>query len=159
LIKQYKPAAQKSLGAAMQEVNIPGVKQSRVLLQSKPTLIPMVRTLTRYAKSSGAELIIMATHSRKGLTRLLLGSFAESTLLYSKLPVLVVGPHTHAKEITDILFATDFGPRAKPVFQKLLSFAKHLNAKITIFHSVSHPIDSVIQSGAFLLGGGWVGLT
>jgi nucleotide-binding universal stress UspA family protein len=157
-VKQYKPAAQKSLRFAIEETKISNLLEPRVLLQSKPSLSPMVKTLTRYAKTSGFDLIVLGTHSRKGLSRLFLGSFAESTLLYSKVPVLIVGPHTHVKEFKTILFATDFGIKSKAVFTKALALAKEFHAKITLFHSVSHPIESVIQSGAFLLGGGWVDL-
>lgn len=42
------------------------------------------------AKELDAKMIIMGTHSRKGLDRLLLGSLTESVLRSSAIPVLVV---------------------------------------------------------------------
>lgn len=42
------------------------------------------------AKKSKADLIVMASHGRKGLERLLLGSETQRVLARTKLPVLVV---------------------------------------------------------------------
>lgn len=46
------------------------------------------------AKNTGAELIVMGTHGRRGLRRLALGSDAELVLRGSPVPVLLV----HAKQ-------------------------------------------------------------
>lgn len=42
------------------------------------------------AEMAGATLIVMGSHGRRGLSRLLLGSHAAEVLARSKLPVLVV---------------------------------------------------------------------
>ena len=42
------------------------------------------------AKERGADLIVMATHGRRGINRLLLGSQANAVITHSTLPVLVV---------------------------------------------------------------------
>lgn len=41
------------------------------------------------AESSGADLIFMASHGRRGLSGLLLGSETQKVLTHSKIPVLV----------------------------------------------------------------------
>ena len=41
------------------------------------------------AKSSGCDLIVMASHGRRGLSRLLLGSQANQVVTHSSVPVLV----------------------------------------------------------------------
>jgi nucleotide-binding universal stress UspA family protein len=43
-----------------------------------------------YAQRFGADLIVMGTHGRRGMTRFLLGSVAEVVLRESHVPVLVV---------------------------------------------------------------------
>lgn len=40
----------------------------------------------------GADLIVMATHARAGLTRFILGSVAEKVLRHSELPLLIIPP-------------------------------------------------------------------
>jgi len=42
------------------------------------------------AKSAGCNLIVMGSHGRRGLTRLLLGSQTSEVLAHSPVPVLVV---------------------------------------------------------------------
>jgi nucleotide-binding universal stress UspA family protein len=41
------------------------------------------------ARSNGCDLIVMASHGRRGLSRLLLGSKAIKVLTHSKVPVLI----------------------------------------------------------------------
>ena len=43
-----------------------------------------------HAMTHGCELIVMASHGRRGVAALLLGSETQRVLLHSKLPVLVV---------------------------------------------------------------------
>lgn len=46
--------------------------------------------IVKQAKTQKAAMIIMGSHGRTGLQRLLLGSVAERTLRYSECPVLIV---------------------------------------------------------------------
>ena len=46
--------------------------------------------IVRQAKKLRVSMIIMGSHGRTGLRRLLLGSVAERTLRYAKCPVLIV---------------------------------------------------------------------
>lgn len=60
------------------------------------TVTPVVRegepheVITRQAGELKTDLIIMGSHGRKGLSRLLMGSVTERTIGYAKCPVLVV---------------------------------------------------------------------
>ena len=46
--------------------------------------------IARQAKKLRASVIVMGSHGRTGLQRLLLGSVAERTLRYAECPVLIV---------------------------------------------------------------------
>lgn len=46
----------------------------------------------------GADLIVMGTHGRRGVSRMLLGSVAEKTVRLSKVPVLTVPSKDHHKQ-------------------------------------------------------------
>ncbi|HEU5294476.1 MAG TPA: universal stress protein, partial [Burkholderiaceae bacterium] len=43
-----------------------------------------------YAKSQQCDLIVMASHGRRGVAALLLGSETQRVLIHSSLPVLIV---------------------------------------------------------------------
>lgn len=46
--------------------------------------------ITRLAEEIGASMIVMGTHGRKGLSRLLMGSVTERTIGYAGCPVLII---------------------------------------------------------------------
>ena len=48
------------------------------------------REIVRYAEREGCDLIVMGTHGRGGIDRLLLGSVAERVVRSSEVPVLTV---------------------------------------------------------------------
>ena len=47
--------------------------------------------ILRFADANNVDLIVMGTHSRKGLDRVIFGSTAEQVVRNSKCPVLTVG--------------------------------------------------------------------
>ncbi|MBI1744205.1 universal stress protein [Candidatus Acetothermia bacterium] len=47
-------------------------------------------TILRYAKENKIDLIVMGTHGRRGLNRILLGSVAEEVVRRSPVPVITV---------------------------------------------------------------------
>lgn len=50
--------------------------------------------IVEIANNWNADLIVIASHGRKGIRRVLMGSVAESVLRYAKCPVLVIPAHT-----------------------------------------------------------------
>lgn len=62
-----------------------GVPVERVQLDGSPA-----REIVRYAEEADCDLIVMGTHGRGGIDRLLLGSVAERVVRSSNVPVLTV---------------------------------------------------------------------
>lgn len=50
----------------------------------------MAQELVNYADSQGADLLVLGTHGRTGLMHLLMGSFAETVMRQSHLPLLII---------------------------------------------------------------------
>jgi nucleotide-binding universal stress UspA family protein len=48
--------------------------------------------IIRVADEHGCDVVFMASHGRRGLSRLLAGSVTQNVLAYSKIPVLVLRP-------------------------------------------------------------------
>lgn len=61
------------------------VRCEHLLLRGEPAA-----AICDLAASTNADLIVMGTHGRSGLTRLLLGSVAESVVRHAKCPVLTM---------------------------------------------------------------------
>jgi nucleotide-binding universal stress UspA family protein len=49
-----------------------------------------------YVRSEGIDLVIMGTHGRKGLEKVVFGSVAERVVQKSPVPVLTINPHSKA---------------------------------------------------------------
>ncbi len=54
---------------------------------------PVPDALHAYAKRNKVDLIVMSSHGRGGIARLSLGSFTDSLIRRTSIPVLVVKPH------------------------------------------------------------------
>ena len=61
------------------------VPTERQLLEGSPS-----REIVAYAGRSGADLVLMGTHGRGGINRILIGSVAERVVRTSPVPVLTV---------------------------------------------------------------------
>jgi len=80
-----KRAGQKALNDLERAARSAGVKCGSALLGSGAPWEGILKT----AKARRADLIVMASHGRRGLAGLLLGSETMKVLTHSKIPVLV----------------------------------------------------------------------
>ena len=62
-----------------------GISCDKVILKGNPS-----DELIRYSKESGANILVMGSIGRTGISRFLLGSVAEKVVRHSEVPVMVV---------------------------------------------------------------------
>ena len=82
-----KQEAQHYLAEVVGKAGYAGVDIRQVVLLGKPADV-----ICEFANNNGADLIIMATHGRTGVKRLVWGSVAEKVLRFSCVPVLLIRP-------------------------------------------------------------------
>jgi nucleotide-binding universal stress UspA family protein len=85
------------------------------------------------------DLVVMSTHGRRGLGRVLLGSTAEAIFRAVRCPVLTVGPRLNAESqtepaIREVLFATDLTPTSEAAVPYAVSMARESRARLTILN-------------------------
>lgn len=132
-------AAGEAVEAMVKRFKVPGAIRPRILAQLDLSLSGAVSRLLTYASETGADLIAVGTHSTAGSSRFLLGSFAETLILASPLPILVVNPTTQAlKNVKNIIFATDLSDVSLKALKRVLPVAKTLKSRVTIFHRVEY---------------------
>jgi nucleotide-binding universal stress UspA family protein len=92
-------------------------------------------------RQKSVDLVVIGTHGRGSLEKLLLGSVAEQIFRHADCPVLTVGPHSRAKspledarEMRPFLFATDFSAHSLGALPHAISFADHFKAKLCFLH-------------------------
>lgn len=84
--KQWTEAAQTALAAVEKSAKAKGVTVKSVTVKSDVVSEAIIAA----AKKHKADLIVMASHGRKGIKRLLLGSETQQVLTHSHTPVLVL---------------------------------------------------------------------
>jgi len=72
---------------------IDGVKYEHHFLRGHPD-----EAILQFSDSEDIDLIVMGSHGRKGITRLLMGSVAESVVRRAKCPVLTVKEPSHPED-------------------------------------------------------------
>ncbi len=153
----YKTAAERVLGDAVRPIQLDSIKKPIVLMQAGTSRAEACEVLSDYASLEGADLILASSHGRTGIRRLILGSFAETLLLRSRVPVLLLGAKIlERRSFLKLLFCTDFGPYSKVFFRKAVQIAQSFGSDLVLFHSVRDPVEPLVQSGANLLGGSWI---
>lgn len=96
--------------------------------------------------ATGADMLVVGTHGRTGLGRVLLGSVAEHVFRESPCPVLTVGPNvvTDAPreiEFNRVVFATDFSEVSMAAAPYAFSLAQDFQARLTLMHAVGLPLE------------------
>jgi len=97
--------------------------------------------VARIVEEEGVELVILGTHGRSGLGKLLLGSVAEKIFRHCSCPVLTVGPKVELSfpltaHPRTVLFPTDFSPQAEHALPYAVSLAQQHEASLTFLHVV-----------------------
>ena len=87
------------------------------------------------------DLIVLGTHGRQGVDKVLLGSVAEEILRLAPCPVLTVGPCDRlvangAAEMKRILYATTFSPASVSAAAYAISLAQENQSHLDILHVV-----------------------
>lgn len=149
--------ARERMDLFLKSLNWSGPLKGEILTKGTQSRRQSVDLLLKHAKQKKAQMIVAGTHARKGLKRVLLGSFAETLVTSAKLPILVVSPESKVtKKVQKIVFATDFSKTSQKGFKETLLLAKALGAQVVLFHKTLSTLEPVIQSGVYMLGGGWV---
>ena len=123
---------------------------------------PVWKNLADIIAENEIDLIVVGTHGRTGLGKLLLGSVAEDILRHASCPVLTVGPKVsgHAKlpaiqasgrdlapfdlDIRQIVAATDFTGNEALIGGAAVSLAEEFRARLTL----THVIEDYTQLGS-----------
>jgi nucleotide-binding universal stress UspA family protein len=87
------------------------------------------------------DMLVVGTHGRRGVGKLLLGSVAEQIFRHADCPVLTVGPGSlpespveTARALRPILFATDFKEGSLHALRYAISYANHFGTKLVLLH-------------------------
>ncbi|MGP0063664.1 MAG: universal stress protein [Isosphaeraceae bacterium] len=97
----------------------------------------------------GADLIVVGTHGRTGLSWLLTGSVATSVMRRAACPVLALHASNNPRDVEQtptILHPTDFSENSEPALRVARHLARDLGARLILLHVA--PFDIYVQETA-----------
>jgi nucleotide-binding universal stress UspA family protein len=128
-------------GAATQAEDIPGVLHG--LLEGLPSETPLQqgtiwKVISDVVERNEIDLLILASHGRHGISRMVLGSVAEDVFRNVSCPVLTVGPdvkpcHRREIRIKNVLLATHF-ERGSSAPIHAAHVCNEFGAELTLLH-------------------------
>lgn len=149
-MKDFQNNLRQHLEEALMTTGFPHILAPKILVEPLASTSASVENLLEYASKENADLIIVSSHGRRGLDRFFLGSFAETLLVHSKIPVLVIGAGIKIEpHFSRILFPTEFGEYSREIFRRTVSAAKQMEATIVIYHVVPMPARIVMDTGYY----------
>lgn len=104
--------------------------------------LPVPCLIARHAQAIGAELIVMTTHGRGGLSRFWLGSVADALVRLSPAPLLLlrapegVSAAGRQLEVRRILVPLDGSARSEAIIAHALGLGRVLGAELTLLRVV-----------------------
>jgi len=96
---------------------------------------------------NGVDLVVVGTHGRRGLKKLLLGSVAEEVFRMAPCPVLTVGPKISETSSVDvqlghILYPVEFVPDTSHAAAFAISLAEEYRARLTFLKILEETVAS-----------------
>jgi nucleotide-binding universal stress UspA family protein len=96
------------------------------------------------------DLLVLGTHGRAGVRKLVMGSVAEEIFRRIACPVLSVGPNVSSKPNNEIrfhhiLFATDFSEESLAALPHAISLAEEDQARVILFHVVEQTASGIVD--------------
>jgi nucleotide-binding universal stress UspA family protein len=124
------------LRAAMESAHVAAPRTAVVAEEGDPAV-----TIVDRAVAHLADLVVLGTHGRSGVDRLLLGSVTEKVLRKSPCPVLTVPPHAHGTPPSEVTFGRilcpiDFSPSSLQALGFALDLARQANGVLTLLHAI-----------------------
>ncbi len=107
---------------------------------------PGTKLIQLASKKAQYECVVLSTHGRSGISRMLMGSVAEELIRHAKIPVVCVGPHSVAAPEPVHVLATDLGVNSLKAEKCALDWAARMRARGVIYHSLREGLHPVLQA-------------
>ena len=104
------------LAKAQATARAAGVEVTPILVESKGQAV--AHAIIKQARKSKADVIVLGTHGRRGISRLVMGSDAEAVLREASVPVVLVRRPDHATHAPQRKRTSPTTTRTKPRTEK-----------------------------------------
>jgi nucleotide-binding universal stress UspA family protein len=130
--KEIRDEAARIIDAALEKARAAGVAAQGRVLEGDPS-----REIVKFAEASHASEIVVGTHGRSGIARLLMGSVAEGVLRHAAIPVLTVRESVRVGAPTRIMVPIDGSKASLAAIDVAVDLAARLGAQLVVCHVVN----------------------
>jgi nucleotide-binding universal stress UspA family protein len=107
--------------------------------------------LSAIVNNKGIDLIVVGTHGRTGVSKVLMGSVAEKIFRQAPCPVLTIGPSVSGEpesvvDIHSILYPIDFTSESLAAAPYAISLAQENQAHLYLLHVTHSPVNSAAEA-------------
>lgn len=136
LSEQIAGEARRGLDAAVQEATAAGVKRVSAKLARGAPGPAIVATV---AEDREIGLVVLGTHGRTGLARVVLGSIAEHVVRHAPCSVLVTRLDSEARPFQHALVPIDFSASSRHALDLAAEHVRAGGAGLTLLHALELP--------------------
>jgi nucleotide-binding universal stress UspA family protein len=133
-------------------LKISWTKDPIALSARSPSVRESVERLLTWARLEGADLIAVSSHGRGGVSKAIFGSFAETLLRLSGVPVFFLSNHPDSAipspDLARILYASDFSKASRQGFVHVVGQAKKLGSRVILYHHLGPAPEALSLIGA-----------
>jgi nucleotide-binding universal stress UspA family protein len=134
VLDQARHYAEQQMAKVLVSGRVRGVPHQVLLGQGE-----LWTVLSELIEEHEIDLIVVGTHGRTGLKKMLMGSVAERVFRMAPCPVLTVGPHVPHDAVKrrgprQILYATDFSATAEGAAGYALTLAQEHQSNLSLLH-------------------------
>ena len=138
LFEAAKSIGMKRLGELIEQQTMELPPGKRVVLPGTPS-DPAADAIIGYAEANDIDFIVMGTHGRRGVRRMLMGSVTEEVIRRSPCPVLTMRTHKRAwsyPRVDRIMVPVDFSTSSRQIIGVASRMAEKYDASVTLVHVV-----------------------
>jgi nucleotide-binding universal stress UspA family protein len=139
VLQQLSDDARRGLDAAVRDAVALGTKRVSSKLLGGVPWSAIVDELDE-AVDPMFDLVVIGTHGRTGLARVLIGSVAEKVVRHAPCSVLAVHPDGESKPFTHALCPIDFSEGSRQALDAAAELVRPGGAGITLLHVVEAPV-------------------
>lgn len=138
IVQTMSEDAQSALDNAVDEARKLGARRVRPRMLNG---LPWQQIVEAAQNESGLGLIVIGTHGRTGLSRVLMGSVAELVVRHAPCPVLTIRPGNEPTPYAHVLCPVDLSRPACEAMNLAAELVKPGGAGITLLHVLELPVS------------------
>ncbi len=143
----FRHSAEKKMANLVKSELFQGIKHHELVREEQWSVSDVLLALI---DELDIDLVVLGTHGRGGIKKVVVGSVAEEIVNCAPCAVLTVGPRVYPESVSElklqrVLYATDLLPGSARALAHALWLAEHEHAHLALLHVLKMPPDVLLR--------------